>query len=89
MHSRSRPWQRHATIGTCSGQGIRNREMERCKLNARTKLNLAYLNGSGLMAAAAGVITGSWAVFAITLVVFIVISLASGDIRPPKNRRSS
>jgi hypothetical protein len=51
-------------------------------MGARDKLNWACLNGALLFAGCAGVMTHSWGVFCIALIVAIAIGCAGGDIRP-------
>lgn len=55
--------------------------------NARTKLNLAYFDGSLLIAAVLGWIAQSWAVFLAASVVLIGCGLYGGEIRPASGRR--
>ena len=50
-------------------------------MNARHKLNAAAVNGSLLIAAAAGLITGSVIVFLVMLVLCLALGLSSSDIR--------
>jgi hypothetical protein len=54
---------------------------------ARTKLNIAYLNGSLLVSALFGLVSGSWAVFWIALAVTIGGGVYGGEIRPTSGRR--
>ena len=51
-------------------------------MSARQKLNAAYFTGSTLIAGVLGVCFDSWGVFCVALLVFLVGSLHSGDIRP-------
>jgi hypothetical protein len=53
-------------------------------MNARQKLNLAYVNGAVLVAGLVGLLTESWGVFCLTLIVLVVIHLGSGGIRPER-----
>ena len=53
-------------------------------MNARKKLNAAYLGGSLAAASAIGWLTGSWGIFAILLAVLIALNLLGGDIRPDR-----
>ena len=53
-------------------------------MNARSKLNLAFLNGSLVVAAVIGLLTGSWAVFILVLAILLAGNFLRGDIRPPK-----
>jgi hypothetical protein len=55
-------------------------------MNARTKLNVAYLNGSLILAAAAGSLTDSWAIGVLTWGVLLGGGLATGEIRPRRRR---
>lgn len=55
-------------------------------MNARNKLNVAYLNGSLVLAGLIGPLTESGTIFVLALVGLLLMSLCSGDIRP--NRRS-
>jgi hypothetical protein len=55
-------------------------------MNAREKLNFAYLNGSLLIAGVAGYLTGSWLVFGVTPIKPLAgRSLLPG---PPREGRS-
>jgi hypothetical protein len=57
-------------------------------MNARGKLNLAYVNGSAVVAVIAGVLTNSVIVFGVILVGGLLLSLWLGNIRPsPRHRR--
>jgi hypothetical protein len=56
-------------------------------LNARQKLNSAYINGALIIAGLVGLGTGSWAVFFLLLGVLLAIALADGGIRPTPRRR--
>jgi hypothetical protein len=51
-------------------------------MNARKKLNWAYVNGTLVIAGTLGVVTGSWLVFLAPAGVLTVVNLASGAIRP-------
>ena len=53
-------------------------------MNARSKLNHAFLNGSVLIAAAIGMLVGSWSVFIVVLVILLAGNVLRGEIRPPK-----
>ena len=53
-------------------------------MNARQKLNIAYFNGSLLLAIVAGIWCQSWILFFAILIVGIAISLCVGEIRPPR-----
>src|SRR5579871_5626461 len=65
----------------------RNSETERRRhMNARNKLNVAYFNGSVVIASLIGLELGSWLVFFLALVVLVIANLYDGGIRP--NRRN-
>ncbi len=55
-------------------------------MGARQKLNAAYLNGGLLIAAFIGIAAESWSLFLLVLVVSVVSSCYSGDIRPGPRR---
>jgi hypothetical protein len=57
-------------------------------MGARDKLNWACFNGALLIAGCAGLVTGSWAIFWIALIVALGIGCYDGDIRPTPGRRS-
>jgi hypothetical protein len=50
-------------------------------MGARKKLNAAYLNGALLLAGTAGILSGSWTVFAVALSGVVITSIISGAIR--------
>jgi hypothetical protein len=56
-------------------------------MNARGKLNAAYLNGAAVLAVIAGVLTNSVIVFGVILVGGLLLSLWLGDIRPSPRQR--
>jgi hypothetical protein len=56
-------------------------------MNARNKLNIAYLNGSLIVAAVLGLILHSWPIFVIALVVLVIANVLSGGIRPSGRNR--
>jgi hypothetical protein len=56
-------------------------------MGARRKLNEIHLAGSVALAAAIGLASGSWSVFAIVGVVLISASLVNGNVRPDRHRR--
>jgi len=56
-------------------------------MNARGKLNVAYLNGSAVLAVIAGVLTNSVIVFGVILVGGVLLSLFLGNIRPSSRPR--
>jgi hypothetical protein len=58
-------------------------------MGARTTLNSIYLIGAVVVAAAIGLATGSWIVFAISLAVLIGASIHAGRIRPGGRGRRS
>ncbi len=51
-------------------------------MSARTKLNIAFINGSVFIAAIAGGIAESWAVFWFVAIVLIAGDVYLGYIRP-------
>jgi hypothetical protein len=50
-------------------------------LGAKDKLNSAYFEAAVLTATLAGLVTASWTVFFIALVLLVGLALTSGDIR--------
>jgi hypothetical protein len=56
-------------------------------MNARGKLNAAYLNGSAVLAVIAGVLTNSVTVFGVILAGGVLLSLWLGNIRPTPRHR--
>ncbi len=58
-------------------------------MSARRKLNRAFFTGPGApgLAALVGLVTRSWWVFVLVLIVLLAGNLYSGDIRPPKPKR--
>ena len=60
-------------------------------MNARLKLNAAFVQGAVVIAAIVGGVTGSWVVFGITAAALIGAAYYSGEIRtgPSKSGRSS
>jgi hypothetical protein len=56
-------------------------------LNARAKLNIAYINGSIVLAVIAGMLSQSMIVFIAFLVVGVLTSLYLGNIRPSPRHR--
>ena len=56
-------------------------------MGARQQLNRAFFNGSLLLAAAAGALTGSWLVFGLALAVLVAGNLYAGEIRPTRRKR--
>ncbi len=56
-------------------------------MNARNKLNVAYVNGCLFLAALVGMMAESGAVFLLALAALIAGGVYSGDIRPrPRGR---
>jgi hypothetical protein len=53
-------------------------------MGARNKLNAAHMNGVLIMAGLAGLLTGSWLVFAVGFVILVIFGVHSGGIRPTK-----
>lgn len=53
-------------------------------MNAREKLNIAYVNGSLVIAAVAGGLTGSGVVFGVTLAILIALNVGMNNLRPRK-----
>ena len=53
-------------------------------MNARQKLNLAYVNGAVVIAGVVGLLAESWGVFCLALIVLVIIQLGSGGIRPER-----
>jgi hypothetical protein len=56
-------------------------------MNARGKLNFAFVNGSLVAGALAGIVFNSFIVFAVVALVGIVLGLYVGDIRPTPRQR--
>ena len=50
-------------------------------MSARHKLNVTYFNGCLLLAALIGMAASSWPVFLLALIVFVISSLHTGEIR--------
>jgi hypothetical protein len=58
-------------------------------MNARGKLNVAFVNGSLIAGALAGIVCDSFIVFVVVALVGIGLGLYVGDIRPrPRGHRS-
>jgi hypothetical protein len=55
-------------------------------MSARTKLNVAAINGALLVAAPVGWLFGSWSLFLLTATVLIAMGLHAGDIRMDRRR---
>lgn len=56
-------------------------------VSARTKLNIAALNGCLVVAAVLGLAFDSWFVFAVVAAVLVAADFHSGLIRPEASRR--
>jgi hypothetical protein len=56
-------------------------EQREAVVNARNKLNIAYMNGALLVAGVIGVATQSLLVFGVALVVLVAVSVCAGEIR--------
>lgn len=56
-------------------------------MNAREKLNVAYLNGCLILASVVGGACGSWLVFVMALAGFVACRVVGGEIRPNPTRR--
>ena len=56
-------------------------------MGARLKLNAAYLNGCLLIAAAAGILSGSGPIFLVALALAVGAALAEGGLRGPSGPR--
>jgi hypothetical protein len=54
-------------------------------MNVRNKHNAAYLTGSVVVAGVLGVVTSSWWIFGLALIVSVAINLSRGEIRPPRS----
>lgn len=50
-------------------------------MSARTKLNIAVLNGALLISSVIGAASGSWAAFCVSLVILAASGCYAGDIR--------
>ena len=53
-------------------------------MGARNKLNAAHMNGILIVAGLAGLLTGSWPVFAVGLAILFILGVHSGGIRPKR-----
>jgi hypothetical protein len=51
-------------------------------MGARQKLNRAYVNGTVLSAAAAGLLCQSWEVFVLALGILLALNVQHQEIRP-------
>ena len=58
-------------------------------MGARQKLNVSYITGSLVLAAAGGWLAGSWMVFVVVLVVLLVLNLGANEIRPTRRQRGN
>jgi hypothetical protein len=56
-------------------------------MGARTKLNLAYFNGSLMIAALLGLLAESWPLLFVTLAVLLAANLYFREIRPTRRLR--
>lgn len=56
-------------------------------MSARTKLNIAALNGCLIVAAVLGLAFDSWFVFVVVAAVLVAADFHSGLIRPEASRR--
>ncbi len=56
-------------------------------MGARTKLNIAFINGALIVAAFVGMAFQSWMVFWGVVVLLVAGSLYAGEIRPTGQRR--
>jgi hypothetical protein len=59
-------------------------EQRRKYMNARTKLNYAYIEGSLLIAALLGLVLQSWPIFFAALVALLIGNVVNGGIRPSR-----
>ena len=50
-------------------------------MTARKKLNVAFINGSVLLAGLIGYVCQSWIAFALALVLLLGMSIYAGDVR--------
>jgi hypothetical protein len=53
-------------------------------MNARGKLNVAYVNGALVIAGVVGMLAESWTLFWVSLVAVVIVHLGSGGIRPER-----
>ncbi len=53
-------------------------------MTARNKLNKAFFNGSLLLGAAAGVLSGSWVIFGLAVAGLLAANIAADEIRLTK-----
>ena len=56
-------------------------------MGARNKLNAAHMNGIVIIAGLAGLLTGSWPVFVVGLVILVILGVHTGGIRPTRRDR--
>ena len=56
-------------------------------MGARTKLNVAVINGSLVIAAVVGIAFGSWSAFWLVAILLVVGNFYAGAIRPAGQRR--
>ena len=50
-------------------------------MGAKQKLNAAHVDGTWFVAGVIGLITGSWPIFVLALIVLVVGSIYAGNIR--------
>ena len=53
-------------------------------MGARNKLNAAHMNGILIVAGLAGLLSGSWLVFAVGFAILFIFGVHSGGIRPKR-----
>jgi hypothetical protein len=70
-------------VGSC-GSNFRE---EVCPFAARQKLNDAYVNGTLIVAAVAGLVCKSWTVFFVASAALVIGAIYCGDVRPGPRRR--
>ena len=51
-------------------------------MNAREKLNIAYVNGALVVAGVLAMLAESWMVFWLSLIGLVIVHLGTGGIRP-------
>ena len=56
-------------------------------MTARQKLNRLHLSGDIMLAAIAGMVAGSWWVFAVGVVVLVALDIHTGQVRTAKRRK--
>jgi hypothetical protein len=55
-------------------------------MNARNKLNIAFFQGSLLIAGLLGLALRSCSLFVVALIALVLVNLYAGNIRPNKRR---